>query len=84
MFSNIFKAFIELVTTVICFMFRFFGHEACEILVPQPGIEPPPPVWEGEVSTTGQPGKPQMYSIWKFSERRGYQTTWPASWEIGM
>ena len=38
-------------------MFWFFGHEACGILAPQPGIEPTPPALEGEVSnhrTTGE------------------------------
>ena len=37
-------------------MFRFFGHEACGVLAPQPGIEPAPPALEGEVLTTGLPG----------------------------
>ena len=40
-----------------CFMFWFFGHEACGVLVPQPGIEPTPPALEGKVLTTGLPGK---------------------------
>ena len=35
-----------------CFMFWFFGHEACGILVPRPGIEPAPSASEGEVLTT--------------------------------
>ena len=30
-------------------MFWFFGHKACGILAPQPGIEPPRPALEGEV-----------------------------------
>ena len=34
-------------------MFWFFGHEACGILAPRPGIEPAPPALEGEVLTTG-------------------------------
>ena len=38
-------------------MFWFFGCEACGILAPQPGIEPTPPALEGEVLTTGPPGK---------------------------
>ena len=42
-------------------MFWFFGHEACEILAPQPGIEPAAPALEGEVLTTGLPGKSHMY-----------------------
>ena len=54
-------------------MFWFFGHEACGILAPWPGIEPTPPALEGEVLTTGLPGKsperrhfgpsPKIYSI---------------------
>ena len=31
---TIFKVFIEFVTICFCFMFCFFGHEACEILAP--------------------------------------------------
>ena len=38
-------------------MLWFFGPEACGILIPQPGIKPTPPALEGEVSTTGPPGK---------------------------
>ena len=37
--------------------FGFFGHEACGILASQPGIKPAPPALEGEVLTTGLPGK---------------------------
>ena len=43
-----------------------FGREAWEILAPQPGIEPAPPALEGEVLTTGLPGKSlniDLYSI---------------------
>ena len=35
----------------------FFSSEACENLAPQQGIEPTPPALEGEVLTTGLPGK---------------------------
>ena len=38
-------------------MFCFFGREACGILAPWPGIEPAPPILEGEILTTGPPGK---------------------------
>ena len=38
-------------------MFWFFGHEACGILAPRPGIESIPPALEGKVLTTGPPGK---------------------------
>ena len=53
-----FLVFIEFVTTVVSVLcFQFFYHEACGILVPQPGIKPTLPVLEGEVLTTGPPGK---------------------------
>ena len=38
-------------------MFWFFGHKACGILAPQPGIEPAPPALEGEVLPTEPVGK---------------------------
>ena len=38
-------------------MFWFFGWEACGILTPQQEIELAPPALEGEVLTTGPPGK---------------------------
>ena len=31
---------------------------ACGILVPQPGIKPAAPAWQGGFLTTGPPGKP--------------------------
>ena len=40
-------------------MFWIFGHDACRILIPWPGIEPTSFALEGEVSTTGLPGKSQ-------------------------
>ena len=53
-----FLVFIEFITTVVSVLcFQFFYHKACGILVPQPGIKPTLPVLEGEVSTTGSPGK---------------------------
>ena len=42
-------------------MFWFFGHEACGILAPRPGIEPAPPALEGKVLTTGPPGKSLIF-----------------------
>ena len=45
-------------------MFWSFGHEACGILVPQPGIEPEPPALEGEVLTTEPPGKSLQSSLY--------------------
>ena len=38
-------------------MFLFSGPEACGILAPQPRIKPGLPALEGEVYTTGPPGK---------------------------
>ena len=38
-------------------MFWVFGREACGILAPRPRIKPAPPALEGEVLTTGPPGK---------------------------
>ena len=38
--------------------FGFFGHEACGILAPRPGIEPIPPALEGKVLATGLLGSP--------------------------
>ena len=43
------------IPSVLCF--GFFGHKACGILAPRPGIEPTCPALEGEVLTTGPPGK---------------------------
>ena len=40
-------------------MFEFFDCEAWGILTPQPRVELTPPELEGEVSTTGPPGKSQ-------------------------
>ena len=44
-------------------MFWSFGHKACEILAPQPGIKLAPPALEDEVLTTGPPGKPLIYIV---------------------
>ena len=44
-------------------MFWFFGHEACGILVSRQGIEPTSPALEGEILTTGPPGKFQFHPI---------------------
>ena len=63
---TIFQVFIEFVTILLRFMFWFFGHEACGILSPLPGIKPSPPALEGEVLTTGPPGKSQHYCFYLF------------------
>ena len=51
-------------------MFWFFGPEACGILAPWPGIEPAPPALEGEVLTTGPPGKSQDTSFLQKFDRK--------------
>lgn len=46
---TIFKAFMECVKRYrSCFMFWFFGHEACGILAPQTELEPTPQHWKAE------------------------------------
>ena len=52
-----FKSLLNLLQYCFCFMFWYFGHEACGILAPPPWISDPPPALEGEVLTTGLPGK---------------------------
>ena len=59
--DHFFKVFIELfynIASVLCFGFLSTRH--MEILAPGPGIKPTPPALEGEVLTTGLPGKPQQ------------------------
>ena len=51
------ESLLNLLQDCFCFMFWFFGHEACGILVPQPGMELTSPVLEGKVLTPGPPGK---------------------------
>ena len=61
---TIFKVFIEFcynIASVLCFGFLAVRHSG--ILAPQPGIEPAPAALEGEVLTTGPPGK----SLWAFT-----------------
>ena len=50
-----FKAFIEFLTHGFCFMFWFFGREACGIQAPQPGTDLVLLAWQGEVVTLDQP-----------------------------
>ena len=49
---TIFKVFMEFVTILFWFYVLGFGHEACRILAPQPGIKPAVPALKGEVLTT--------------------------------
>lgn len=46
-------------------MFWFSGHEACRVLAPWPGAKNlQPPALEGEVFTTGPPGKFKLSFFW--------------------
>ena len=49
-------------------MFCVFGHEACGILVTQPGMEAVLPVLEGKVLITGLPGKSSLRFAFSESE----------------
>ena len=59
------KSLLNLLQHCFCFMFWLFGQKACGMLGPQPGIKPAPLALEGEVLTTGPPGKLHflLYSI---------------------
>ena len=58
------KSLLNLLQYCFCFMFWFiFGRKACGILAPQPGIEPVPPALEGEVLSTGPPGRSQDHTV---------------------
>ena len=50
-------------------MFWFFGLKACGILAPWSGIEPALPALEGEVLTTGQPGKSLNWDVFESEGR---------------
>ena len=45
-------------------MFLVFGHKACGILAPRPGIEHAPPALEGKDLTTGLPGKSENFLLY--------------------
>ena len=51
------KSCPDLLQYGFCFMFWFFGHEACGISASWPEVELAPPALECEVWTTGLPGK---------------------------
>ena len=55
--STIFKVFIAFVTVLLLVYILVYGHKACGIFAPRPGIKLSPPPLEGEVLTTGLPGK---------------------------
>ena len=52
-----FKVFIEIVTILLLFYVFCFCLEVCGILAPQTGLKAASPALEGEVLSTGPPGK---------------------------
>ena len=60
---TIFKSLYWICYNSFYFMIRNFGSEAYRILAPQPGFKPAPPALEGEVLSTGPPGKTQYSSV---------------------
>ena len=56
------KALLNLLQYCFCFMFWWFGPEACGILALRPGIELAPPTLEGKVSTMELPEKSLLFS----------------------
>ena len=56
------KSLLNLLQYCFCFIFWFFGREACGILAPWPGIKPTPCALEDKVLTTGLPGKAQVFN----------------------
>jgi len=53
-------------------MFYLFGHKACEILAPQPGIEPAPPALKGEALTSDHQGSPHSNFFMKSTVQEGW------------
>ena len=51
------KSLLNLLQYCFYFLVLVFGHEACAILAPWLGMEPTAPALEGEILTTGPPGK---------------------------
>ena len=77
---TVLKVFIEFLAILFLFYVCFSGWgegrgvapRACGMLTPQPGIKTAPPVWEGQVLTTGPPGKcPGLRDFYGYS----YKTT---------
>ena len=52
-FKDFLMPLFNLLQYCFCFMFQFFGCEACGIIPPRPGIELTPHALEGKVLTSG-------------------------------
>ena len=57
------KSLLNLLQYCFCFMFWLFGHKACGIFTPWPGMELAPAAMQGGASTTGLLGSP-WFSPW--------------------
>ena len=71
------KVFLEFVTILLLLYVLVFWPEACGILVPRPWIEPITPALEGEVFTTGGPGKSPDSFFGLTEDRGGYRCGHP-------
>ena len=68
-----------------CFCLMFFGLEVCGILAPWPRIESASPAFEGQVLTTGPPGKSLGTQFWSSSGDQKQAPVWcsepiPVKW----
>ena len=61
-------------------MFWFFGHKAYGISAPPPGIRSEAPSLEGDVLTTGPPGK-ALKPFFKWKHVTQMVKNLPATWE---
>ena len=61
------KPLLILLQYCFCFTFCFFGHEACGILAFRPGIQPTSPASEGDILTSGPPGKSLYFAAFMLS-----------------
>ena len=60
---NFLKVFIKFVAILFLLYVPVFGHKADGILAPLPGIKPATSALEGEVLTTGPPGKSPLLNF---------------------
>ena len=79
---TIFKVFIDLLQYCFCCLssgFLAMRHVGSQILAPPPDIQPAPPALEGEVLTSGPPGKSptRLHSS-------GHQTVTPIFWMLRL
>ena len=74
------KVFIEFSTILLLVYVLVFGLKTCGILAPKPGTEPTASALEGEVLTTGLPGK----SLINSSEAKGTRERFPGKAALGL